>query len=72
MKAKDTYKRSFLRELMLLCKRYDLMFDEGSDGECIITQFGNSDFMSREDFFEWLENADDYEATALEKKKEKS
>ena len=72
MKAKNTHKRSFLRELMLLCKRYDMRFDEDYDGGLIISQLSHSGSPGTpEEFIAWLEDADDYEATELEKKKEK-
>lgn len=73
MKAKDTHKRSFLRELMLLCKRYDMRFDQDEGtGELTISQLSTS-YPTRvektpEEFIVWLEDADDYEATELEKK----
>lgn len=69
MKAKNTHKRSFLRELMLLCKRYDMRFDEDYNGTLIISQLSNS---PGSEFIDWLEDADDFEATELEKKKEKA
>ena len=69
MKAKNTHKRSFLRELMLLCKRYDLRFDEDVvHGNLVISQLDSMGIP--EEFIEWLEDADDYEATELEKKKD--
>lgn len=70
MKAKNTHKRSFLRELMLLCKRYDMRFDEDHhDGGLVISQLSEPGTPSAaEDFLGWVEEADDYEATELEKK----
>jgi hypothetical protein len=67
MKAKNTHKRSFLRELMLLCKRYDLRFDEDVvHGSLVISQLDSMG--TPEEFIAWLEDADDFEATELEKK----
>jgi hypothetical protein len=67
MKAKNTHKRSFLRELMLLCKRYDLRFDEDVvHGNLVISQLDSMG--TPEEFIAWLEDADDFEATELEKK----
>ena len=73
MRAKNTHKRSFLRELMLLCKRYDMRFDEDNRGGLLISQLSTTGGLGPpEEFLEWLEDADDYEATELEKKKEKT
>jgi len=72
MKAKNTHKRSFLRELMLLCKRYDMRFDEDRHGGLIISQLSSTSALGPpEEFIDWLEEADDFEATELEKKKAK-
>jgi hypothetical protein len=75
MKAKNTHKRPFLRELILLSKRYNLIFTVGYKGECVIHEpnacsaIAGPGTMGVEDFAAWLEDADDYEATELEEKK---
>ena len=62
IKAINTNKKVFIQELIALCKKHRLRFDENDAGLLSISAIDNEMEYGEDTFIEWLEDAVDYEA----------